>query len=261
MAVVERVKPEPRRLDPVGLEERLDVLEECRHRRSINCDGSHRQAVIEGLWRCPENKCEASQMAEVFDMATVRAAIERIRTQRGLKRATLAKMAGLGPTAIRDIEEFDLSDVKGSTLVKVADVLDVSVDALVKEPVYLAGKVGAGGAILFEASADAVEVPRPPTTFGPLVALEVVGDSMFPKYEDGDVVYVRRDHEGVLPEYLGEHCVVHTADGGTFLKILTLGSRSGTFTLRSHNAADMPDVEVVWATPVLWVMPKRSRPR
>ena len=31
----------------------------------------------------------------------------------------------------------------------------------------------------------------------------------------------------------------------------------GRFTLRSLNAADMENVEVIWAAPVLFVMPKR----
>lgn len=192
-------------------------------------------------------------------MALVRTRIKQTRELRALKAATLSKRAGLGPTAIRDIEQFDPEDIRVSTLVKIASVLETTVDSLVNEPVYLVGKVGAGGAILYEASDDPVEVRRPPTTGGTLIALEVVGDSMFPKYEDGDIVYVRREHEGVLPDYLGEHCVVHTADGGTFLKILTAGGTPGTFTLRSHNAADMTDVEVLWATPVLWAMPRRSR--
>jgi hypothetical protein len=69
----------------------------------------------------------------------------------------------------------------------------------------------------------------------------------------GDIVYVRRDHEGVLPIYLGEECAVHTADGGTFLKVLAPGSQPDRYTLRSFNAADIENVEVVWAAPVLFV--------
>jgi hypothetical protein len=33
--------------------------------------------------------------------------------------------------------------------------------------------------------------------------------------------------------------------------------REGVYTLRSLNAEDMTDVEVVWASPVLFVMPKQ----
>jgi len=82
---------------------------------------------------------------------------------------------------------------------------------------------------------------------------------MLPKYEAGDVVYIRRDHDGFMPEYLNEYCAVRTSDGGTWLKILAPGTQAGRFTLRSLNAEDMPNMEVLWASPVLWVMPRRSR--
>jgi hypothetical protein len=58
-----------------------------------------------------------------------------------------------------------------------------------------------------------------------MMALLVVGDSMRPVYRDGDIVYVRRDHDGVLPDYLGEECAVHTPSGGTFLKTLAPGTK------------------------------------
>ena len=124
--------------------------------------------------------------------------------------------------------------------------------------VLLGGEIGAGGLVAyFKDDAEKQFVPRPPLAPGPLMALRVSGESMLPKYEAGDIIYIRRDHEGVLPEYLGRYCAIHLSDGGTYLKILAAGSEPGRFTLRSLNAADMPNVEVVWAAPVLFVMPKR----
>jgi phage repressor protein C with HTH and peptisase S24 domain len=89
------------------------------------------------------------------------------------------------------------------------------------------------------------------------MALEVSGSSMLPKYESGDIIYVRRDHEGVLPSYIGKYCAIRTADGGTYLKILAAGTEPGRYTLRSLNAEDMTNVEVLWASPVLFVMPRQ----
>jgi repressor LexA len=88
-----------------------------------------------------------------------------------------------------------------------------------------------------------------------MMALQVVGDSMFPRYDEGSIIYIRRDHEGVLPQYLGRECAVHLVDGGTFLKIIEEGTEAGKFNLRSHNAPLMRNVEVVWASPVLFVKP------
>lgn len=84
---------------------------------------------------------------------------------------------------------------------------------------------------------------------------------MLPKYEAGEVIYVEApSNDGHVPEEaLGSYCAVRTADGGTFLKILARGTEPERFTLRSLNAPDMENVEVVWASPVLFVMPKQRK--
>jgi SOS-response transcriptional repressor LexA len=198
-------------------------------------------------------------MGEAFDIEAIREAITRHMARKKIKRKPLAKAAGLGETAIRDIFNPERNDVRVSTLVKLAEYFETTVDEMTgRDPVHLLGKVGAGGAILFEETDEPELVPRPAFTPGKLMALQVVGDSMMPKYEAGDVIYVRRDHQGVLEEYVGQYCVVHTVEGGTFLKILAHGSRTGLYTLRSLNAADMVDVEVVWASPVESVMPRQA---
>ena len=82
---------------------------------------------------------------------------------------------------------------------------------------------------------------------------------MLPKYRDGDIIYIQRTHEGVLPEYVGEDCAVRLASGETFIKQLIEGNQEGRFTLLSLNAPPMENVEVEWATLVRFVMPARSR--
>lgn len=226
------------------------------------CDPSHSQYVIHHGWKKYSKKCDAPHMAEVLDMAVVRARIEeRMRHLKSNPRR-VAISAGLGQTAIRDILKYETSDLKASTLIKIADALETTVDDLTgTDPVFLAGKIGAGGSILFEEYDEPIEVPRPPLARGRLVALQVEGDSMLPRYDAGDVIYIRRDHEGVLPEYIGYHCAVHTVEGGTFLKILEEGTEAGKYTLLSHNAPAMRNVEVAWASPVLFVLPKRPSPQ
>jgi phage repressor protein C with HTH and peptisase S24 domain len=199
-------------------------------------------------------------MGQVFDINVIRAELDRLMKKHKIARKPLAKAAGLGETAIRDIFDDRRNDVRASTLVKLADYFSVTVDELAgREPVALVGKIGAGGSVIYEEMNDPEIVPRPPLGTGPMVALQVQGDSMLPKYESGDIIYIQRDPlVALMPEYLGKYCAVRLADGATFLKILSPGSEPGKYTLRSLNAADMENVEVVWATPVRFVLPKDS---
>jgi repressor LexA len=194
---------------------------------------------------------------EALDINVIRTQLRREMERRGIKAKRLAKVAGLGETAVRDILE-KVADPRIGTLIKIADALEIPASSLFGSQVPVLGKIGAGGCVLFEESDEPELVDRPPGAVGKLMALRVSGDSMMPVYRDGDIVYVNRDHEGVLPQYLDEECAVHTAEGGTFLKILTVGTEPNRYTLRSFNAADMQNMEVVWATPVLFVMRARK---
>lgn len=206
--------------------------------------------------------CQIEGMANIEQ---IRALIEAEMKAKGFSRRSLSKAADLSESAVRDL--LTRTDNPGiDTLRKVAEALTMPVDkltgAIAMVPVL--GKIGAGGQILFAADTDEEihakqgfpHVPRPPMTVGRLMALQVVGSSMLPKYEDGEIIYVRRDHEGILPEYLNRYCAIRTVEGGTFLKILAAGSEPDRYTLRSLNAPDMENVEIVWASPVLFAMPK-----
>jgi repressor LexA len=102
-------------------------------------------------------------------------------------------------------------------------------------------------------------VARPPGISGKLIALIVEGSSMLPKYRDGDIIYIQRVHEGILESDIGDDCAVRLVTGETYVKQLVRGSEPERWTLRSLNAPDMENVEVEWATRVLFIMPRRSR--
>lgn len=195
-------------------------------------------------------------------MGAFRRRLQHLMDDANIKRKPLAQRAGLGETAIRDIFNEDRNDVRVGTLVKLADFFEISVDELIEEPdIKLAGRVGAGGEVIFEAieDDDAPVVPRPPGASGSMMALQVVGASMLPKYEDGDIVYVRRGNQGIPKKAIGDYCAIRTTDGGTYLKILSKGSTPGRYTLRSLNAPDMENMEVEWASPVLWTRQRSDR--
>jgi phage repressor protein C with HTH and peptisase S24 domain len=190
------------------------------------------------------------------DIALIRETIEREMKAKGFSRRSLSSEAGLSQSAVRDL--LTRTDNPGiGTLHAVAEALKLPLEAINgTKAVPLLGTIGAGGMIAYFKDDDETEyVPRPPLAPGRLMALKVVGESMLPKYEPGDIVYIRRDHDGVLERDLGRYCAVHCSDNGTYLKILAKGTEPGRFTLRSLNAADMENVEVIWAARVEFVMP------
>jgi phage repressor protein C with HTH and peptisase S24 domain len=192
-------------------------------------------------------------------MATIRDSLKRIMDSKGVKPTTLSLAVGSNRTLVKDLLEKG-RDVQIGTLTKLAGALDVSLAELLAAPrVPVVGFIGAGGEVIFEDADQDDPVARPPGISGTLVALAVNGTSMLPKYKDGDIIYIQREHDGVLPDYIGEDCAVRLTSGETFIKQLIRGSTDGRFTLLSLNAPPIEDVEIEWATPILFIMPARSR--
>ena len=198
-------------------------------------------------------------MEDTPDIETIRNNLKRAMTKRGAKPTTLSLAVGTNRTLVKDLLEKS-RDIQIGTLTKLAGALDVPLADLLSAPrVPIVGYIGAGGSIVFEDIGNEETVLRPPGISGTLIALVVRGDSMLPKYKDGDIIYIQRTHDGVLPEYVGEDCAVRLKTGETFIKQLIAGSEKGRFTLLSLNAPPLENVEVEWATLVRFVMPARSR--
>jgi len=198
-------------------------------------------------------------MEDALDIDTIRANLRRAMKRREVKPTTLSLKVGKNRTLVKDLLEKS-RDIQVGTLMKLAGALDTPIADLLAAPrVTVAGYIGAGGEVIFEDMGQTDTVLRPPGISGSLIALEVRGSSMLPKYREGDIIYIQRDHDGVLPDYIGEDCAVRLATGETYIKQLMHGSEPGLFTLLSLNAAPIENVEVTWATLVRFVMPARSR--
>lgn len=204
-------------------------------------------------------------MPDSPDIETIRDNLKRIMERKGVKPTTLSQQASdnKSKTLVADLLT-KTGDVRFGTLTRLATALDVDLDELLARPrVPIAGRIGAGGSVAWMDVGEEIDpdltVPRPPGVSGKLVALMVEGSSMLPKYRAGDIIYIQRTHEGVLDDYIGEDCAVRLLTGETYVKQLALGSEAGRFTLRSLNAPDIENVELEWATPVLFIMPARSR--
>jgi len=95
-----------------------------------------------------------------------------------------------------------------------------------------------------------IEIAKPDT-----IALEVRGSSMSPVYRDGDTLICQRIYGPYLDNLIGRDCVVQTADGRHFVKILKRGTKPRRITLKSYDPLvdDIEDVAIAWAAPVIWV--------
>ncbi len=79
-----------------------------------------------------------------------------------------------------------------------------------------------------------------------MIGLVVEGDSMWPKYERGDVIMVRREQMRQTTAYVGQLAAVQTADGKQYLKRILAGSSPDLFRLDSFNGSPTMDVSLTW---------------
>lgn len=167
--------------------------------------------------------------------------------------------AGLGATFLRDVLE------KGRTpsvenFVAISEALGVSPLYLIygdKQPritIPIVGIVSAG-----EGWISVDEGQLEPVEFiidhQDTIGIEVRGDSMSPVYRNGDFLIGDRHHGPYLDNLIGLDCVVMTAEGSGYVKILRRGGRLGRYNLKSYNPTfdDIENVQVAWAAPIRWI--------
>lgn len=87
------------------------------------------------------------------------------------------------------------------------------------------------------------------------IAVDVRGDSMSPVYRDGDKLICQRFFGPYADNLINRDCVIQTADGRHYVKILKRGTKPNRFNLKSYNPLvdDIEDVSIAWAAPVVWV--------
>ncbi|HUB65773.1 MAG TPA: S24 family peptidase [Methylocella sp.] len=183
--------------------------------------------------------------------------------------AHAASLAARRPDAIRNlkraVKNHDRRGVTTETLMALAPVLKTTAAWLLEgvgDPapgnvVQVVGRIGAGAEIMPEfeqippEGLYEIEVPFPIATDA--IAFQVEGDSMWPRYDPGDVIICWRQGTHV-DEVVGWEAAVRTADGKRYLKRIQRGSTSGTFDLESHNAAPIRGVRIEWAAEIKGVV-------
>jgi phage repressor protein C with HTH and peptisase S24 domain len=129
--------------------------------------------------------------------------------------------------------------------------------------VPIMGRIGAGAEIEpdFEQmppdGIDQVELPF--AVPADMIGFMVKGDSMLPKYDDGDVVVVHREQQRSTTSLIGEEAAVRTQEGRRYLKRIMPGSRRNSFYLESTNARTI-EASIAWASEIFAIVPaKRLR--
>jgi len=119
-----------------------------------------------------------------------------------------------------------------------------------KKQVPVVGIVGAGSEIFPMDDGGALEWIDAMPGLGPdAVAVTVRGNSMFPRYLDGDTLVYDRH---VTPRQAnGQECVVRLKDGRCLVK--TVRHRDNIVSLDSYNAPSIENVAVDWLAPIVWV--------
>lgn len=116
------------------------------------------------------------------------------------------------------------------------------------------GKIGAGAQILpGDNDSDLSRELLPPSApTDSMIGFHVMGDSMYPVYRDGDIVFVG-DQFVDIDQFVGRECAVQEHDGPCYLKTIERGSTEDRYNLISYNAPPIRDVRIDWARPVLFV--------
>lgn len=180
------------------------------------------------------------------------AMIERGLAKAGKTKGGLAQAMGVRPGAVSEI-------LGGERLIKASEILPI-MEYLELNTAPIMGRVGAGAVI--EPDFEQVppeglgEVQLPFPIVEETVAFEVMGDSMLPKYENGDIIVVYKEQRYPLSSFYGEEAVVRLKTGQRYLKTIERGKSPSVVNLTSFNAKPIVGVKLEWIGEICLTLPR-----
>lgn len=139
--------------------------------------------------------------------------------------------------------------------------------------IRIMGRVGAGGDVdpeleqVPEDGIDQVELPTtaaiPSTILSDPIGFSVQGTSMYPRFNEGDILIVEREQPWPVDRMIGLEAVVLTdlegRPGGRFVKRIMPGPKGQSYTVNLESIdRDTPTVigvKLRWASPVRLIIP------
>jgi repressor LexA len=180
------------------------------------------------------------------------AMIERGLEKPGKTKGGLARAMGVRPGAVSEI-------LSGLRLIKASEIAPI-LQYLELNSVPIMGRVGAGAVIQPEIEQmppeglGEVELPFPISE--ETIAFEVAGDSMLPKYENGDIIVVYREQHHPLTSFYGEEAAVRLKTGERYLKTIERGKSASVVNLTSFNAKPINAVKLEWIGEICVTLPR-----
>src|SRR4051794_11467479 len=178
--------------------------------------------------------------------------IERGLQKPGKTKGGLAGAMGVRAGAVSEILA-EIRLIKASELQPIIDYLELN-------SVPIMGRVGAGAVIEPEyeqvppEGLGEVELPFPISE--ETIAFEVSGNSMLPKYENGDVIVVYREQHHPLTSFYGEEAAVRLKTGERYLKTIERGKSPTLVNLTSFNAKPISGVRLEWIGEICVTLPR-----
>jgi repressor LexA len=170
----------------------------------------------------------------------------------GKSKGGLAVAMGVRAGAVSEV-------LSGIRLIKASELQPI-IEYLELNMVPIMGRVGAGAVIEPEheqvppEGLGEIELPFPLAE--ETIAFEVTGDSMLPKYENGDIIVVFREQRHPVSSFYGEEAAVRLKTGERYLKTIERGKSASMVNLTSFNAKPINGVKPDWIGEIYVTLPR-----